>query len=83
MRRVFAARKPRQLILPWPGTDDACPHCRGQRQVYHRAARDGVEILGGKRITCPVCHGIGSVRAPQQQPRSGGRGRLPIGVGRG
>jgi hypothetical protein len=23
-----------------------------------------VEILGGKRVPCPVCHGIGTVRAP-------------------
>ena len=63
MRRT-GRRKPPQPALPWPGTDETCPRCHGTTQVYYRAAPDGVEIVGGKRMPCPVCQGVGTVRTP-------------------
>ncbi len=63
MRRTVR-RKPPQPALPWPGTDETCPRCHGTKQVYYRAAPDGVEIVGGKRMPCPVCQGVGTVRTP-------------------
>jgi hypothetical protein len=54
MRRT-PRRKPSQTALLWPGTDELCPCCRGARQIYHRAVPPGVEVVGGKRIPCPVC----------------------------
>jgi hypothetical protein len=56
-----------QATLEWPGTDETCPKCRGPRHVYYlHAGQPGVEVFGGKRITCPVCAGKGTVRAPLQ-----------------
>jgi hypothetical protein len=56
---------PRQARLAWPGTEETCPKCRGQRHVYYRhAGQPSVEIVGGKRVPCPVCAGTGSVRRP-------------------
>jgi hypothetical protein len=58
---------PLQPTLAWPGTDENCPKCHGERQVYYRRARQpGVEVFGGKRVTCPVSAGQGIVRAPLQ-----------------
>jgi hypothetical protein len=55
----------RQASLAWPGTEEACPKCHGQRHVYYlHAGQPGVEVVGGKRVTCPVCAGTGSVRTP-------------------
>jgi hypothetical protein len=55
----------RQASLAWPGTEEPCPKCHGQRHVYYlHAGQPGVEIVGGKRVTCPVCAGNGSVRTP-------------------
>jgi hypothetical protein len=55
----------RQASLAWPGTEETCPKCHGQRHVYYlHAGQPGVEIVGGKRVTCPVCAGTGSVRTP-------------------
>jgi hypothetical protein len=54
-----------QASLAWPGNDESCPKCHGQRHVYYlHAGHPGVEIIGGKRVTCPVCVGTGSVRTP-------------------
>jgi hypothetical protein len=64
MPRRIRRKKPQQSVLPWPGSDEVCPRCHGLRQVYHRAVPNGVEILGGKRMSCPVCQGVGTVRTP-------------------
>jgi hypothetical protein len=41
---------PPQPTLAWPGTDENCPKCHGERQVYYRrASQPGVEVFGGKR----------------------------------
>jgi hypothetical protein len=53
-----------QRSLAWPGTDETCPKCHGQRHVYYlHAGQPGVDVVGGK-CTCPVCAGTGSVRTP-------------------
>jgi hypothetical protein len=64
MRRT-RPQKPRQSALPWPGSDEICPRCHGAREVYHRTTLPGVEILGGKRMPCPTCQAVGTVRAPR------------------
>ena len=76
-RRAAARIRPQQIVLPWPGTDEVCPRCHGLRQVYHRATPNGVEILGGKRMPCPVCQGVGTVRTPRQP----GTGSAPAASG--
>ena len=39
-----------QATLEWPGTDETCPKCHGQRHVYYlHAGQPGVEVVGGKR----------------------------------
>jgi hypothetical protein len=54
-----------QASLAWPGTEETCPKCLGQRHVYYlHAGQLGVEVVGGKRVICPVCAGTGSVRTP-------------------
>jgi hypothetical protein len=56
---------PRQASPAWPGTEETCPKCHGQRHVYDlHAGQPGVEVVGGKRVTCPVCAGTGRVRTP-------------------
>jgi len=56
-----------QTTLLWPGGDEQCPKCGGKGHVYYsRASSPGVEVIGGKRIACPVCAGTGSVRVPVQ-----------------
>jgi len=56
---------PRQADLAWPGIEETCPKCHGKRHVYYlHAGQPGVEVVGGKRVTCPVCAGTGSVRTP-------------------
>jgi DnaJ-class molecular chaperone len=56
-----------QLTLPWPGTDEPCPKCQGEGDVYYlHASRTGVDVVGGKRVVCPLCAGTGRVRAPAQ-----------------
>ncbi|MEA2874449.1 MAG: hypothetical protein QOH67_4445, partial [Hyphomicrobiales bacterium] len=55
----------RQANLAWPGTEEACPKCHGKRHVYYlHAGQPGVEVVGGKRVACPVCAGTGIVRTP-------------------
>jgi hypothetical protein len=57
-----------QASLPWPGADERCPKCQGRGDVYYlRAHQPAVEVLGGKRIICPVCAGAGTVRAPARK----------------
>jgi DnaJ-class molecular chaperone len=52
-------------VAAWPGNEETCPKCHGQRHVYYlHAGHPGVEVIGGKRVTCPVCVGTGSVRTP-------------------
>ena len=54
-----------QASLAWPGREEICPKCHGRRDVYYlHAGQPGVEIVGGKRVACPVCAGTGSVRTP-------------------
>ena len=56
---------PRQASLAWPGTEETCLKCHGQRHVYYlHTGQPGVEVVGGKRVTCPVCAGEGTVRTP-------------------
>jgi DnaJ-class molecular chaperone len=58
----------RQASLAWPGTEETCPKCHGQCHVYYlHAGQPGVEVVGGKRVTCPVCAGEGTVRTPTSQ----------------
>jgi hypothetical protein len=58
-----------QSSLAWPGTEETCPKCRGQRHVYYlHAGQPGIEVVGGKRVTCPVCAGKGTVRTPLRSP---------------
>ena len=60
----------RQATLDWPGTEELCPKCHGQRHVYYlHAGQPGVEVVGGKRVSCPVCAGAGTVRTPHADPR--------------
>jgi hypothetical protein len=55
----------RQASLAWPGTEETCPKCHAQRHVYYlHAGQPGFEVVGGKRVSCPVCAGTGSVRTP-------------------
>jgi hypothetical protein len=55
----------RQASLAWPGTEETCPKCHGKRHVYYlHAGQPGVEVVGGKRVACPVCAGTGIVRTP-------------------
>jgi hypothetical protein len=56
---------PPQPTLAWPGTDENCPKCHGERQVY-LPPREPTRRRGfrGKRVTCPVC--AGPVRDPLQ-----------------
>jgi DnaJ-class molecular chaperone len=59
----------RQANLAWPGTEETCPKCHGQRHVYYlHAGQPGVEVVGGKRVTCPVCAGEGTVCTPRRSP---------------
>ncbi len=59
-----------QASLLWPGADERCPKCQGRGDVYYlRAHQPAVEVLGGKRIICPVCAGAGTVRAPARNGR--------------
>jgi hypothetical protein len=57
-----------QASLLWPGADERCPKCQGRGDVYYlRAHQPAVEVLGGKRIVCPVCAGAGTVRTPARK----------------
>lgn len=55
-----------QLALPWPGIDAPCPKCQGRGEIYYLNARRrlDVDVVGGKRIVCPVCQGTRVVRLP-------------------
>ena len=53
---------PHQASLEWPGADEVCPKYRGIGNVYYLPTRP--QVVGGKRVACPVCAGSGSVRKP-------------------
>jgi hypothetical protein len=64
------AREDRQQILPWPGGAAPCPKCRARGEVYYLQTRQpDVEIIGGRRIICPACGGVGMVWAPEPHTR--------------
>jgi len=52
----------RQLSLPFPAAEVRCRTCDGKDDVYYLAGRPNV--VGGKRVVCPVCAGAGRVRVP-------------------
>jgi hypothetical protein len=63
----------RQATLAWPGTEETCPKCQGQRHVYYlHADQPAIEVVGGKRVTCPTCTGTGTVRTPLRSPTAPG-----------
>jgi hypothetical protein len=50
----------------------AFDQCHGSGNVYYvRQSDPDVEVVGGKRIVCPVCGGSGSVSVPVQAGRAG------------
>ena len=51
-----------QLSLPFPTADVRCPTCHGKGDMYYLAGRP--DVVGGKRLVCPVCRGEGRVRVP-------------------
>ena len=54
-----------QASLLWPGADERCPKCQARGDVYYlRAHQPAVEVLGGKRIICPVCAGGAGMKKP-------------------
>ena len=56
-----------QATLAWPGTKEVCLKCHGRGDVYYlHAGQPGVEVVGGKRVICPVCAGTGAVLTPSQ-----------------
>jgi hypothetical protein len=60
-----------QLSLPWSAAAETCSRCHGAGNVYYvRQANPDVEVVGGKRIVCPVCGGSGSVSVPVQAGRA-------------
>ena len=66
-----------QASLPWPGAEERCPKCQGRGEVYYlRAHQPAVEVLGGKRIICPVCAGAGTVTSARPKGTGGSRSRL-------
>jgi hypothetical protein len=73
----------RQESLGWPGTGETCPKCHGKCHVYYlHTGQSGVEFVGGKRVTCPVCAGAGTVRTPlRSETESAGWGHSTRGNG--
>jgi DnaJ-class molecular chaperone len=49
-----------QTVLPLAATDAICKRCKGQGTTYRTRVR-GVEVIGGKRILCPECGGVGVI----------------------
>jgi hypothetical protein len=58
----------KQKPLPWESHKTICRRCKGSRTVYYASMRGGVEVIGGRRVPCPDCGGIGTVREPDQPP---------------
>ena len=57
-----------KLSLPFPTTAVPCPTCHGKGDVNYLAARP--DVIGGKRIVCPVCEGHARVPVKgDEQPR--------------
>jgi hypothetical protein len=68
---------PEQLPLPWPAAAETCPRCHGAGNVYYVRQTDPyVEVVGGKRIVCPICGGRGVVSVPVQAAT----GAPPVGL---
>lgn len=57
---------PKQRPLPWQSHKAVCRRCKGQKTIYYAAMRDGVEVVGGRRVACPECGGKGTVQEPDQ-----------------
>lgn len=49
-----------QMTLQWH--DERCPKCHGAGDTYFQTG--GVDVVGGKRITCSVCDGAGLTLVP-------------------
>lgn len=64
MGEVIHDRK--QKPVPWASRKTVCRRCNGHKTIYHAAVRPGVEIIGGRRVTCPECGGTGTVLEPDQ-----------------
>ena len=60
---------PRQSTLLWEAPVLVCQRCLGSKTVYHARSRSKVEVIGGKRIPCPECAGIGFVGARRPAKR--------------
>jgi hypothetical protein len=57
-----------QPALPFPGADEHCPKCKGKGDVYYlHATMPNVDVVGGKRVVCPVCLGEGKIAVPVQR----------------
>jgi DnaJ-class molecular chaperone len=56
----------KQKPLPWKSHKSVCRRCKGSKTVYYTALRPGMEIIGGRRISCPECGGTGTVFEPDQ-----------------
>ena len=54
-------QSPGQSTLPWEAPVLACQRCMGSKTVYRARLRSKVAVIGGKRIPCPECAGIGFV----------------------
>jgi hypothetical protein len=69
MRLVrHTAHMPFQPALPFPGADERCPKCGGRGHVYYlHATMPNADVVGGKRVVCPVCLGEGRIMVPVQR----------------
>jgi DnaJ-class molecular chaperone len=61
-----------QPVLPFPGAEERCPKCKGKGDVYYlHATIPGADVVGGKRVVCPVCLGEGRITVPVQHKATG------------
>ena len=44
----------KQKPLPWESRKTTCRRCKGGKTVYYAAIRGGVEVVGGRRVPCPI-----------------------------
>jgi RecJ-like exonuclease len=57
-----------QPALPFLSADEQCPKCKGKGDVYYLHAKTpDVDVVGGKRVVCPVCEGAGNITVPIQR----------------
>jgi hypothetical protein len=72
-----------QVCLPLALTPIAWQRCKGQGITY-RFKGHGVEVIGGKRVTCPECGGEGKMQTVIYPPMlSSGAFRHQWGQGSG